>query len=146
MGSPLYVAKNFGSFFFFFRTSQSRVLHFFGRHLPHLFFFCFSFVYFFGWLPKPCLFLWAAAKANLILARLRPALTFLPLGDLTENQSISTPSFLLRHNHIAYVSARPQEDLLQTNLSVFIGLVKTSARFSFVWIFCKSTFPSSTIS
>ena len=91
-------------------------------------------------------FLWPACQSQLEFALWPPTLTFLPLGDLIENQSISTSSFLLRHNHVAYVSARPQEDLLQTNLSVFIGLVKTSARFSLVWIFCKSTLPSSTTS
>ena len=70
----------------------------------------------------------------------------LPLRDLIENQSISTLSFLFWHCHVAYDSARPQEDLLQINLSVLIGLVKTSARFSLVWIFCKSTLLSSTTS
>ena len=100
-------------------------------------------VFFFGQLPNPLLFLWAAAKTKVVV---RPTFTFLPLGHLMENQSISTSSFLLHHNHVAYVSTRPQENLLKINLSVFIGLVKTSARFSLVWIFCKSTLSSSTTS
>ena len=57
------------------------------------------------------------------------------LRDQTENQLISRPSFLLRHCHVAYVFARPQEDILQINLSTLIGLVKTYARFSLVCIF-----------
>ena len=59
---------------------------------------------------------------------------------------ISTPSFLFRHCHVTYVFTRPQEDLLQINLPVLIGLVKTSTGFSLVWIFYKSTLPSSTTS
>ena len=59
-------------------------------------------------------------------------LNILPLGDLIENQSISIPFFLLRHCHVAYISARPHKDLLHTNLSVLIGLIITSVRFFFV--------------
>ena len=107
------------------------------------------FFFFFGRHRNLQHFLWAVVKANFAYSRLLDAATnldILPLRDYIENQSISTPSFLLRRNHVVYISARPQEDLLQINLSAFIGLVKTSVRFSFVWIFCKSTLPSSTTS
>ena len=59
---------------------------------------------------------------------------------------VSTPFFLPCHSHAAYVFVRPYEDLFHKNLSVLIGLVITSARFSLVCIFSISTLPSSTTS
>ena len=57
---------------------------------------------------------------------------------------VQLPSIiLLRYFHVAYVFARSHDDLLLTNLLALIGLVKTSTRFSLVWIFCKSTHLSS---
>ena len=78
------------------------------------------------WLPKP-IWIWLVKATDFV----SHYFDILPLECLIEDQSISILSFLFRHCHAASVSFRPQEDLLYTNLSILIGLVITSAMFSF---------------
>ena len=48
----------------------------------------------------------------------------LTYGDLIENQSYLHTILLLHYCCIAYISVRPQKDVLHINLSILIGLVK----------------------